>query len=93
MKKIPTKTRMIAASILIWRRYAFRAAVNITVSMVITAKIKKNPPVKAKISLKLRFKMEYPTTMGMSGSTHGDNKEAIPARNDNIKPGSIHIPL
>lgn len=58
------------------------AAVNMAVSMVIMAKRRKNPSPKATISVFFRLSREKPTTTGMSGRTHGDSMDAIPARKD-----------
>ncbi len=58
------------------------AAVNMAVSMVIMAKRRKNPKLKATISVFFRLSREKPTTTGMSGSTQGDSMDAIPARKD-----------
>ena len=52
------------------------------VSMVIMAKRRKNPKLKATISVFFRLSREKPTTTGMSGSTQGDSMDAIPARKD-----------
>ena len=62
------------------------------VSMVIMAKMRKNPRPKATISVFLRLSREKPTTIGISGKTHGDIIEATPAKKDSRKPVSILFP-
>jgi hypothetical protein len=59
-------------------------------------KIEKNPITNVETSEVLLFNREYPMTMGISGSTHGEITEAIPARNENRNPMfilSLNYPL
>jgi len=61
------------------------------VRMVIIANNRKNPRLKAIISMLVRLRIENPTTTGMSGRTQGDMIDAIPAKKDNNKLVSIII--
>lgn len=58
------------------------AAVNMAVNMVTRANRRKNPRPNATISVFFRLSREKPTITGMSGRTHGDSRDAIPARKD-----------
>jgi hypothetical protein len=65
------------------------AAVKMAVSMIITVNTKKNPITNDSTSDVFFSNREYPITIGIRGSTHGDNTEAIPAKNENRKLISI----
>lgn len=65
------------------------ATVKMAVSIIIIANTKENPITNDNISVVFFSKREYPITIGIKGNTHGDNTEAIPAKNENRKLISI----
>jgi|GEM_PF-6261392 len=63
-------------------------AVNTTVNMVKIAKNRKNPRLNDITLPVLLFNSEWLTNNGIIGSTQGEIKEAMPAKNERKKPGS-----
>lgn len=57
--------------------------------MIIMLKTKKKPNEKNITLDKFFSKSEYPTIMGIKGSTQGDRTDAIPAKNEINRPISI----